>query len=473
MARDHSLEQQALKVLHQNSHLSFYQDTLQRHILPSRHYYTHQWFWDSCMHAMGLAYYDMKWAQDEIASLFHGQWDNGFIGHIIFNTSDTTYYPGIDVWGTKQLSPRNVYTSGIIQPPLLAISMNHMDLLSSKNDNFIDTYLPKLMLYHTYLKTVRDKEDSGLLTIIHPWESGTDNSPRWDSILSRINVANIPERVKKDVDQNRKDTKNGKISHRPQRNDYYRYLYLVDMYKNLKWNSDAILEKTPFAIKDTLVNSMWAKANQALSDMLTRRNRLPEAQLFANWARETRSAMRKSWNNKKHLYALYDVSYGKHQAIDTDTVSNFMPLYAHIPTPEHLSALLKKLTDPTQYGSVNPVPSVPLTSPSFEPTRYWRGPTWPITNLFIIEGLKTYTKNAVCQTLAKKLLRKTEAMIEKKGFYEYYHPFASKKESGVGFGDFSWSAAIYLYLKKRYTIQDDQTDSVRNSHQAFKKSQSS
>jgi hypothetical protein len=36
--------------------------------------------------------------------------------------------------------------------------------------------------------TDRDPEMSGLVTIMHPWESGMDNSPIWDQPLSRINV---------------------------------------------------------------------------------------------------------------------------------------------------------------------------------------------------------------------------------------------------------------------------------------------
>ena len=36
--------------------------------------------------------------------------------------------------------------------------------------------------------TDRDPEKSGLITILHPWESGLDDSPSWDEPLSRINV---------------------------------------------------------------------------------------------------------------------------------------------------------------------------------------------------------------------------------------------------------------------------------------------
>jgi hypothetical protein len=38
-----------------------------------------------------------------------------------------------------------------------------------------------MLAFHRYLLTARDPEKSGLVTIFHPWESGFDNSPRWDA----------------------------------------------------------------------------------------------------------------------------------------------------------------------------------------------------------------------------------------------------------------------------------------------------
>ena len=51
------------------------------------------------------------------------------------------------------------------------------DALSSTRTFLHDIY-PRLLAWHRYLLTYRDPEESGLVTIYHPWESGTDNSPR-------------------------------------------------------------------------------------------------------------------------------------------------------------------------------------------------------------------------------------------------------------------------------------------------------
>ncbi len=51
---------------------------------------------------------------------------------------------------------------------------------------------PKPLRWHRYLATARDPEGSGLVTIYHPWESGTDNSPRWDAPLRAVEAGEMP-----------------------------------------------------------------------------------------------------------------------------------------------------------------------------------------------------------------------------------------------------------------------------------------
>src|SRR6266702_904314 len=89
------------------------------------------------------------------------------------------------------------------------------------NQDIINTILPSIMAYHDHLKRYRDTEDCGLLTIVHPWESGTDDSPRWDSILHRIDLNMIPTDIKADVDLNRKDIRYHISQERPTESDYY------------------------------------------------------------------------------------------------------------------------------------------------------------------------------------------------------------------------------------------------------------
>jgi hypothetical protein len=77
------------------------------------------------------------------------------------------------------------------QPPVHAISCYY--IYKNSDDKalareFLNKMYPRLKAFHRFLMTDRDPEKSGLVTILHLWESGLDDSPRWDEALSRISV---------------------------------------------------------------------------------------------------------------------------------------------------------------------------------------------------------------------------------------------------------------------------------------------
>ena len=49
--------------------------------------------------------------------------------------------------------------------------------------------VPKLVRYFTWWKNNRDVDGNGLVTILHPWESGIDLSPAYDPALG------VPQRT--------------------------------------------------------------------------------------------------------------------------------------------------------------------------------------------------------------------------------------------------------------------------------------
>ena len=42
---------------------------------------------------------------------------------------------------------------------------------------------------HRWFHTVRDPDGTGMVTTLHPWETGMDNSPAWDEVLAQVEVA--------------------------------------------------------------------------------------------------------------------------------------------------------------------------------------------------------------------------------------------------------------------------------------------
>ena len=72
--------------------------------LPSRTLYPHQWSWDSAFIAIGRSWYDEPRAQQELRSLFRGQWADGRVPHIVFNPTvgEEAYFPGPAFWRSSQ-----------------------------------------------------------------------------------------------------------------------------------------------------------------------------------------------------------------------------------------------------------------------------------------------------------------------------------------------------------------------------------
>src|SRR6187431_2861217 len=94
------------------------------HTVPSGGLYPHQWSWDSAFIAIGLAHIDPSRALEELEHLFKAQWADGRVPHIVFDPNVPDYWPGPDLWGSREVSaaPTTVATSGLIQPPMHAIA---------------------------------------------------------------------------------------------------------------------------------------------------------------------------------------------------------------------------------------------------------------------------------------------------------------------------------------------------------------
>ena len=206
--------------------------------------YPHQWSWDSAFIAVGLAHLDTRRAAQELRTLFAHQWKTGKVPHIVFNPKAPphSYYPGADHWACAAASPdappAPPYTSCLCQPPVHAIAaLRTWEAAGGEHEkarteaiNFLREIYPRLLAWHRYLVTFRDPEHSGLVTIYHPWASGTDNSPRWDDALAAVEVGEMSTYPRYDL-QNVDDP-----SERPASADYDRYLWLVKLIKTLSEN---------------------------------------------------------------------------------------------------------------------------------------------------------------------------------------------------------------------------------------------
>ena len=352
--------------------------------------YPHQWSWDTAFIAIGLAHLDTGRAATEMRSLLDHQWKNGKVPHIVFNPDapPESYFPGPEHWASATDTPDSpsgpARSSGLCQPPVHAIAVRRvLEITESRGEGkdeareFLADVYPKLLAWHRYLATARDPECSGLVTIYHPWESGTDNSPRWSAALERVEVGEMPEYERPDL-KHVPDP-----SERPTGPEYDRYIWLVEVIKRAGCDEAALYDESPFLVKDVLASAILVRANEALLE-ISEVVKAPEedrAKIRA-WISRGRRGLEERWAPQLQLCLDYDLRAG--EPLRASTIAGFAPLISGIGKTDRQRTLLEVLDSRAFVGHPNlrwPLP--PSTSPEepeFHPRNYWRGPVWPVMN---------------------------------------------------------------------------------------------
>ena len=409
--------------------------------------YPHQWSWDSAFIAIGLAHLGTGRAAWEIRSLFEHQWENGKIPHIVFNPDapPESYFPGPEHWASAADAPDAptgpATTSGLCQPPVHALAaLRILRIAEARGEGvaeareFLREIYPKLLAWHRYLATARDPEGSGLVTIYHPWESGTDNSPRWTPALERVEVGEIPDYERLDLGQVLDPEE------RPTGYEYDRFIWLVDVIKATGCDDNVLYEECPFMAKDVLASAILVRANEALLEIseVADAPKGARATLRA-WIEQGRAGLEERWSPNLGLCTDYDLRAGEPLAVRT--IAGFAPLIAGSGREDHLRDLLRVLDSRVFAGNPDlrwPLP--PSTSPherGFRPRSYWRGPVWPVMNWLLWWSLERSDE----KKRAAKLKGCSLAQLSDGCFGEYYEPFTGE---ALGSDDQSWTAAVAL-----------------------------
>ncbi len=409
--------------------------------------YPHQWSWDSAFIAIGLAHLDTRRATGEIRTLLEYQWKNGKIPHIVFNPDapPESYFPGPEHWASAADSPDAPsgpsITSGLCQPPVHTIAVRHiLTVAETRGEGVDDTreflceVFPKLLAWHRYLATARDPGESGLVTIYHPWESGTDNSPRWTPALERVEVGEMPGYERPDLEHIPDPAE------RPTGYEYDRFMWLVEVIKHARCD-DVVLHRTsPFVAKDVLASAILVRANEALLDVAEVAGASGEDRaMIRAWIERGRQGLDERWDPGLGLCLDYDLRAG--EPLPARTIAGFAPLIAGSGSAERWERLLDVLDSRTFTGNPDlyrPLP--PSTSPDdggFRPRSYWRGPVWPVMNWLLWWSLESSGE----QKRAARLKGYALAQLSDGRFGEYYEPFTGE---ALGSDDQSWTAAVAL-----------------------------
>ncbi len=413
-ATDAQLREHALAVLMKNRH-GWY-------TVPAVGLYPYQWCWDTGPIVLGWAAvgeWDRAWM--ELGTLFSAQWPSGMVPHIVFWEHGGDYFPGPEVWATGH----DPATSGLTQPPLpvsAAARLFTTDPDADRARERIGALWPRLVAWLAWIERARTGPHLATV-IVHPWESGMDNSPAWDEPLAATPQVSH-ERLE------RRDIATVSASQRPSTAEYRHYLGIVTALRHAGWDTEHQVDDSPFAVEDPAFTAITARAAADLAEIADAAGE--DASDVARIAMQARTGLERLWDDDAGWYRAYDMRAG--QSVGPATAGGLIAMYGGV-RGTHAERMVKRLqswSDAVRYS----VPSSDPNGAGFDPLRYWRGPVWVLVNWLVADGLA----RAGFPDEAKGLRVATRALVEG-GFTEYYDP---RDGAAIGGDGFSWSAALTL-----------------------------
>lgn len=410
---------------------------------PAPRLYPHQWSWDSAFAAIGWAHLDAGRALTELEHLFAAQWRTGLVPYLVYDpaVADDAYFPDSARWASHRAAaaPAGHATGGLGQPPVHAIALLRVweTGWASEREQLrerIRRLYPAVLAWHRYLATARDPQGSGLVTVYHPWESGADNSPRWDAPLAAVPIGDVAAFTRRDTQVI------ADADQRPSQIDYRRYVALLDAMRERCFDESAIAAEHPFAVKDVFFSAVFAAANEALlrlHDLLG--GPAPDRLAISRWLDRSTAGLERAWDPVTGLCLDADLRTGS--VLASQTFAGLAPLLVEGLDANLRHRLLATLQSVRFLSAPALCPGVlPTTSPddpAFDPRRYWRGPTWPvITWLFWSALARTGQAD-----LAEQLRAAALELVAAGGFAEYFDPRTGEP---LGSADQSWTAAVVL-----------------------------
>lgn len=367
---------------------------------PSVPRYRHQWYWDSCFHAIVWRRLDPARARAELRTLLRAGDADGFIPHTAFWDRPARWRRA-PLYATR--SWRGCWRAATIQTPLLALAWELVAEASLDDEpGFAAEGVAALERHHAWLEHHRDPDGDGLLTIVLPDESGLDDSPKYDGVFGWL------------------------------RHDRPGYFWLVERARRLGYDAHRIVARHDEHVEDVLVNVAFALSSRALA-------RLSGDPLHERRAERTEAALlERCWDERRGLF--WDLAGRAETPVRVATWSSLAPL-ALPSLPEQIGRRLveEHMLDPRRFGAAVGVPSVSMDEPAFNPRfdcwRCWRGPSWVNSAWLLVPGLRRLGYDEHADRIVAGLV----GACERHGFREYYHPHSGQ---GLGARGFGWSTLL-------------------------------
>lgn len=135
-------------------------------LVPSKMHYIGVWLWDQSFHALAYRHINAKLAEDQLRIMLDHQQENGML-------PDAIHDEGAVIQITRPIE------GTVTKPPIMAWSALKL-YETSGNVDFLDEIYEPLTRWHNWWLR-ENMNECGLCEYKHPFSSGLDDSPLWDT----------------------------------------------------------------------------------------------------------------------------------------------------------------------------------------------------------------------------------------------------------------------------------------------------
>jgi len=389
--------------------------------IPADGKYNSLFGWDSGWHAIAMTRIDPQIAASEIEYLTSFQVaETGRISHdTVFADLDKerNWYSKLGKsLGESQYDEQG--RSAMIDPPSYIIAAEKI-FEKTGDGRWLSRVLPRLERCVHYLTHDRDLFGDGLVSVIHPWETGTDSSPAYDEILNLdfSTPLGAPRR--------------GLL-----------YPRLLDYNARFGWDPQTAWKKNRFVLEDACFNSITIRALLSVAKLNEDSGQREKADDYRRQARSMMDAMdRINWVEPEGCYfSRYDARDPK-LAMRT-TCASLLPVFTGLAKEERAARVIEDhALNPEEFWldclfPFSAADEMKNEKIYMEDLVLWRGHCiWINMNWMMMHGLINYGYFEQ----ARELTRRTAKMILHEGLWEFYD---WRNGQGKGQKDFNWPGLV-------------------------------
>lgn len=137
---------------------------------------------------------------------------------------------------------------------------------------------------------------------------------------------------------------------------------------------------------------------------------------------------RHHWKDTTGFY--YDVFQDTFNAVSAKTAAGFWPILSGAADAEQIRRLAEHLTDPKEFWTQHPVPTLSKDDPNYTPFGgYWLGSVWAPTNYMIVRGLASRGLRSLAREIAVRHLSMMAEVMKNPAYgsiWECYAPESAR-----------------------------------------------